>query len=427
MKKFFILTALSYAILFCTPSFAQKKTIPGYYISVQNDTVKGTFSGYSQWSQSPSEVVFTPAGSGSTTKLTPQNCLNFILEGNDEYLSYTGQRLVNPIYDNEVITKRDSSFDDKKEEVITFLRLVTRTPVCELYVYADNKRTNFFYRLPGHSVVELRYKKYYDERQVNQFTVDRESHVNEITEYKDQLNDLFSEAINKRQLTSSLKSLTYTEDRLEMFLQELFAAEPVIHGQKNPLSGWIISAGASFNFVSVKASKFNVIAKEYGSSVSPLLSIGYITTFRRSFGKYFLYPQLNFFRYKTTGEINDGTFRKVTTYQADLIISGELNGGFNVVNQKSIRFYLSGGMGILTRLHNKRLDYKYLNVQQSSEPYTSSQESLSATTIFINASAGVVIKNKLLVMAEYLFPTSVDNSYSVRYEGLQLKVGYKVK
>ena len=109
------------------------------------------------------------------------------------------------------------------------------------------------------------------------------------------------------------------------------------------------------------------------------------------------------------------------------MISGEVNGGVNILNQQGIRFYLSGGLGMLTLFNNKRRDSKYLNIQPSSEPYSSSEENLAANTLFINASAGMVIKNKFLLTAEYLFPTGIDNSYPSHYRGLQLKIGYKVK
>lgn len=232
MKTVFRLTTLFYAILLCTPSFAQKKTVTGFYISVQGDTVKGVFPNYSQWSNNPSEVEFAAAASVEPTTLTPQNCRNFVIEGHDEYLSYAGQRLVNPIYDNEVSKKRYSNLGDEQEEVVTFLRLVTRTPNCELYVFTDNKRPNFFYRLPGDSVVELKYKKYYFENQLDVSGFMR-GYIAEITDYKGQLNSLFAEAIYRRKLTSALNTLPYAEDRLKMFLEQLFSTEPVKHKKKS--------------------------------------------------------------------------------------------------------------------------------------------------------------------------------------------------
>src|SRR5688572_20007254 len=128
MKSVFNLATLIYGIMLCTPSFAQKKTVPGHYISLLGDTVKGEFSNYSEWSKNPSEVKFAAGTSVKPIRLTPQNCQKFVVEGHDEYLSYVGQRLVNPITDQQVLNKRYRNVTDEPEEVATFLRLVTRTP-----------------------------------------------------------------------------------------------------------------------------------------------------------------------------------------------------------------------------------------------------------------------------------------------------------
>jgi hypothetical protein len=419
--------------LSCTLSFAQKKTVPGLYISLQGDTVKGMFYNYMQWNKNPSEVEFTIAASAKSITLTPHNCQKLILEGYDEYLSYAGKRLINPITDYDVLDKHYSSFNDEMEEVVAFLRLVTRTPNCELYVLTDSKRINFFYMLPGSSPVELKYKKnYYVENVVDADIHEYEqSNIITTTEYKNQLNNLFPVIIEKRKLTGTLEKLLYTEDDLKKFFEQLFVGERVKHKQKNPQAGWIVSAGASLNFVTVKSAKsLNGVAKEYTSSISPLLSIGYIAPVDRNFGKYFLYPQLNLFRYKNTGEINDGTFRKITTQQVDLVVSGELNGGINVVNQQNIRLYLSGGAGMMALFNNRRTDVKYLNILSSVEPYRSEQTKIALKpTPVINASAGIVVKNKFVVAVTYLLPTAIDDAfnYTPQYSGFQLRIGYKVK
>jgi hypothetical protein len=213
-----------------------------------------------------------------------------------------------------------------------------------------------------------------------------------------------------------------------MFLEKLFAAGHVKHKQKNPVEGWVISAGASVNFVDVKSDGATTLPKKYNSSISPLLSLGYMIPFNRNFGKFFLYPRLNLFQYKNTGEITDDRFKRLITYQTDLVIAGEVNVGLNILNEQSIRFYLAGGTGMLALLNNNRLEVKYLYLQ-SSEPYGSSEEINSLKTPpFFSVSTGVVLKNKFLVGASYLFPTSIENSltYTPKYSGLQFTAGYKL-
>ena len=104
-------------------------------------------------------MEFTAGTSVKSIKLTASNCRKFAVEGYDEYMSYTGDRLLNPITDFDVLDKRYRSSDDEQEKLVAFLRLVTRTLSTELYVLTDSKRINFFYALPGSSPVELRYKK----------------------------------------------------------------------------------------------------------------------------------------------------------------------------------------------------------------------------------------------------------------------------
>jgi hypothetical protein len=214
MRSVFNTTVLAIALLFCTQSFGQKKTFPGFYVSTAGDTVTGTFINYSDWDKNPSDVDFA-ATSGKTTKLTPQNCRTFVVEGQDEYLSYVGKRLVNPIDDHEVLSRHHTNFGDEEEEVVTFLRLVARAPECELYVFTGSKRSNFFYRVPGSSAVELKFKKYY---YLNYLVDVYEYQVGSIIsseDYKVQLNNVFAEAIYRRKLASSLKTLLYTETNVK--------------------------------------------------------------------------------------------------------------------------------------------------------------------------------------------------------------------
>jgi hypothetical protein len=115
-------------------------------------------------------------------KLTPQNCQKLVVDGYDEYLAYSGQRLINPITDCEVLNTGDSSAEDALQQVATFLGLAARVPDYELYTFTDSKRTNFFYKRPGSNVVELRYKKYY-----------KADNINTLAEYRNQLNSLFGQ------------------------------------------------------------------------------------------------------------------------------------------------------------------------------------------------------------------------------------------
>ena len=150
MKIFFQFAAITVSLFFCNFLSAQKKSFEGYYITTQSDTIKGVFPTYIQWNKNPSQVEFVAANTTKTIQLTPQNTIKFVVEGYDEYLSYSGQRLVNPIDDDVLLNERSFiSLNDSTQQVATFLRLSTRTSNADLYVLNGEKRTNFFYQVIG--------------------------------------------------------------------------------------------------------------------------------------------------------------------------------------------------------------------------------------------------------------------------------------
>lgn len=416
MIKFFRLSFLPSLLLFCGLLNAQKKTVSGFYITLQGDTVKGTFAAYNQWSRNPSEVQFI-SNTSKTISLSAQNSRKFVIEGYDEYLSYTGKRLLNPIEDQEVIKdKAYSSFDDQQAELTTFLRLVTRTTGAELYVFNDSKRLNFFYRLPNQPITELNYKKYYDQ--------DR---INEVGEYKQQLNNLFSAAIKREKLTAVLESLPYNEEALEAFFEKLHPTQQAKPRQYNPAAGWLIEGGMSLNSVKVTGDKsYQPVNQTYNTSFSPIISIGYYLPLYRNFGKYFFYPQVKLFRYKSIGEQNDGVFINRTTYQTDLVTTGEVTGGINVYNTGNIRFYLAGGIGFTWQLNGKELHQMY--AASTRALFSSAQAKLSPIGYTVNATAGVMVNNKIRISATYLIPSLISNNpfYSIKLNGVQLRAGYKL-
>src|SRR5829696_1786557 len=300
MKTIIKLTGFAFAMFIWTNLSAQKKAVTGFYITLQGDTVRGIFPSYAQWNRNPAEVEFTSTTSLKSILLTPLMCRKFVVEGYDEYLSYSGQRLTNPIDDDEIMGNyTNSSNSDEYGNIVTFLRLVSRTNGGELYFYKDGKRSNFYFRLNDKPLAELRYKKYYDKGQIR-----------EIAEYKQQLNNLFAETIEQRKLSSSLERLPYTEDELSVFLEALFPQEkaPVRRG-KNPANGWIVSAGVIRNTIQVTEDKtFLSVSRKQEASLSPLLSVGYYHLFNRNFGRFFIFPQVTFFRFKNIDESSDGGF-----------------------------------------------------------------------------------------------------------------------
>ena len=330
MSILYRLNAVAIALLFCFVTLAQKKALPGYYITVQGDTMKGIFPSYAQWNKSPGKVEFIVAGTTKSIELTPENSRKFVVDGYDEYISYTGLRLLNPIDNTTMINDRVTMGpNDSSETVVIFLRLVTRTTGGDLYVLNDAKRMNLFYQLPGQMPEELKFKKTFNQNQIKEIDI-----------YRQQLNDLFGNLIIQKNMTPSLEKLDYTEKDLMTFFLSLFPTAGPARNEHRAASKWVVSIGGALNMFKVQADKsFTAVPKTYSSSFSPVASIGFMAALDRNFGKYFLYPNISLFRYKNTGEENTGTFNSSYTYQADLIGIIALNGGINLTNEENFQFF----------------------------------------------------------------------------------------
>lgn len=404
-------TFLFFAIIFCICLNAQTKIISGYYVNTSGDTVKGSFPKYSQWSRSPDKVEFIPAGNSNSLQLTPANCLAFSLDNYDYYISYSGKRLINPIDDDAAINSIGYFFDAKDFDttIVGFLRLVTKTPLCEIYVFNDHIRMNFFYRLPGQAIQELRYKKYFSD-----------NNLHEMPEYRVQLNNLFSQEISKRDLTGKLEKLSYTEEAIESFIRDLSGVPKP--KTKKP-ARFTIAAGASINFLDVTGDlSIQEVKSKFDNSIAPFVSVGFILPISRNFNRFFIYPQLRAYNYKNSSSYSTTYSTHVATYQSNLCLLPEVNGGVNVVNNQDFRFFLYGGAGMLFLIKGRETNETVGSVSPYDIP-------TSKMTYSANLSAGASINDKFLVMASYHVPVPVANfvAYSVMHSSLQLGIGYKFK
>lgn len=330
-------------VLFCSQLNAQKKIFTGYYIDNHGDTIKGSFPKYNQWSKNPNKVEFLAAGSSNTIQLSPVACLKFSVDDYDDYISYSGKRLLNPIDDNIAVDNRGYfDFKDRDTTIVTFLRVIIKTPKCAVYVLNDNLRTNFFYQLPGQSLQELKFKKYFDE-----------SNLHELDEYRQQLNNLFTQEIAWNHLAKSLEELPYTEEGLTRFMNKLFPKKSSNENLKNSLQGCIISAGTSINFLHGTGDlSMDEVSHKYSASFAPFLSVGYIFPIKRNFNRYFIYPQLRLYNYSSSTQFPVGQFTEKIIFQSKLAILPELNVGGNIANKENFQFFLYGGLGMLLLTNN---------------------------------------------------------------------------
>jgi hypothetical protein len=324
------------------------------------------------------------------------------------------KRLLNPVDDDAAINNIGGFFDsrDSITSVTAFLRLVIRTPQCEIYVLNDHVRSNFYYKLPGQTIEELRFKKYFSD-----------NNLHEMAEYRNQLNGLFQDEILQKNLVKKLEELPYTEEGFENFIGELSGATKI--KIKTQGLGWIIAAGASINFLDVAGDlSMQEVRSKFKNSSAPFISIGFVLPVSRNFNRFFIYPQLRVYNYKNSGSYSTSYNTHIITYQSKFCALPEVNGGINIVNKQNFRFFLYGGGGMLFLIKNNETDQSK-NISGGS---VSSHVTLtSKMTYSCNVSAGASITDKFMIVTSYHVPVPVANFiyYSAMHSNLQIGLGYK--
>jgi hypothetical protein len=402
------------AVLFSFSLFAQNKSVPGFYITRNGDTVKGIFPNFRQWNNNPQQVEFLSAANSQPVELTPANCLKFTIENYDEYLSYSGPRMINPIGD--ILNNSDfSGFENAYDTVTIFLRLIRSPSNFKVYVFSDNIRTNFFYQRPGEPLVELKFKKYFEKERIA-----------EISEYRQQLNNLFSEEIQKKNMYHALELLPYSEDAIAEFLQKLFS-DGKSKTRMSLHSEWIIKAGFSANSVKVTGDESMWAVKhDYESAISPMISFGIMLPTGRNFGRYFFYPQISLSNYKNSGQSNDGSFNRVTTFESKLVVTGEINIGLYLVNGTNFRWFIYGGGGFKKMVDNKQTEERI--IAADNQVYSSYVLDMMGLTYNIDLSTGIRLTNKFLLSATYNLPAPLSNFsyYTPWLSSIQVGLAYKL-
>jgi len=408
-------------LIFCSLFFflqlnAQRKSFYGYFIAVSGDSIKGIFPNYTQWNRTPSKVQFLPDSQSNKISLIPTNCLKFLVEDYEEYVAFTGTRLANSIDDDLVMDNQMFwTADDEDSTVSTFLRVIIKSTSCEILVLNDGIRTNFFYRMPGQAIQEFRFKKKF---------INETRTVVYMDEYKDQIKKLFGHEIANKNLGKELENLAYREESFYDFFKKLFSNPLEVQQLKKKTGSLNINAGISLNTFSVNGDLY-ARARNFANSISPFVAIGYLMPFKRNFGRSFLYPQLRIYSFENSGTANTGTSERTSTFKSGVILLPELNGGVNIVNQKSIQFFVYAGIGIMVMIDGKEV---YENKSSSGYLYTNETE-LSKLTGSTNFSTGLRFKSKFSVFITYVLPTSVSNyqNYTPKHSSMQFGLCYRFR
>ena len=390
-----------------TISYSQKTQLPGFYLTDKGDTVKGFFANGNQGNRSPDKVFFQSVGQDSKIELTPLNCLGFDIEGVGSYISYTDQRMTNPIS----FQSANEDQTDHFEEISAFLRLIGKTDHYNLYILEDGKRINLFYKKNGGAIKEL---------------IQKSAIVNNIywesMTYKQQLREMFT----GENMEDKINDLAYTEKSVANFLNKQSGGVSV-QKKKNENEGLFVIAGLSSNsFEFNGTSSPDFVVREYTSNTVPVFGLGYFFSFKSKNDLFFLYPQIKIYSYKHESNIvyNSSYPAFSKSFQSSLIVSPGLHLGYRLIKTPTIKVYVTPGVNLLYLANNTQVDEAKLSATETKTTKTS----LSKASALVDVQAMVLIGKKFLAWTAYNLPTSVANfdANSPKLTSFQLGLGYKL-
>src|SRR5436190_22582142 len=119
-------------IIISINSVSAQKNVKGYYVSVQGDTVKGTFLKYRVWDKNPAHVRFKN-DHDKEILLSASEARMFQADGQYRYFSFEGYRHLN---------NKDQLSDTVK--VQAFLKLIFESADTRLFELKDTQRSNIY-------------------------------------------------------------------------------------------------------------------------------------------------------------------------------------------------------------------------------------------------------------------------------------------
>ncbi len=411
MKKTIRTGAALLSMLFCFTTQAQKKEPAGYYISLAGDSVKGAFPDYHKWVHSPKSVAFVKE-TGEKLLLTPDSCLALLVPGEESYLSYKGQRMTNPVNESSALHEL-VGYATTTEGITAFIKEIGTANEISFYIYKDAKRANLYYK-SGDEIVELKYKAYY-----------QNGAVHEESTYKDQLFALFG---GNEKLLQQITEMSYSEESLRTLVYKLNPREKKRTVKKvDPLKGMVLGGGVGINTLRVSGDKLvAATAIEYRRSMTPVIKVGYISPVGRSFGKYFIFPQLTLYSYTNKGETIQRGLTTWSRYKASSVAAASVNFGITLMNRANTRVFLAPGVGLMAIMGNRIIEEAQISVSPEARSYRTTKG--KDLTFGLNMQAGMAIKNRGLLWIGYSAPTTVTNQiyYTAKHASIQVGGGIKL-
>jgi len=378
--------------IFNNVCLGQRKNVPGYYLTRNSDTVRGTFISYADRDFNSDKIAFLQQEGKKEEMLTPDNCVSLHIEGYDDYISFTGERLINPTSLSTAIHEPDSA--KKYEPVKTFLRILFKNEKFLLLKYKDKLRSNYYVQKYNEPPTELIFYQY------NDFS----GSVVEKNIFRNQLQHLVIDYIlSNQQIMNDLESLSYNDANLVGFLSKTTGL-----GQgkqiKDKRLQFFVTLGV--NATSVKDDN---ITYKLSNSILPFVGFGFIDYSRRNFGRAFFSMALKVYYINSSSEGG-------TTYLKSLTPGIYISPGYYIIHKVKINWYAALAIGGITSFNKYRAGNNgYIKIEKEMK-----------TNLLIAPETGISFNKRTDLFLNYnLLPKSVA-IYSYKLSSLNLGVNYKL-
>ncbi len=336
-------------------SYCQENYLPGYFVRVNGDTVKG-FIDYRNWDRNPEKVFFKETVEGERSTYFPLQIKSFGVM-DESYESAVVQTEVSPSdisnlnYSRNLEIKTDTAFLQavvKGRKSLYYNK--TRSGIEQYYIWQDTA-----FNL-------LIYKKYLMEQDGRQVIVENKTWLGQLTLY---LNDCPS-------LPKMLKNLDYQKYSLEKLFLDYYAysQSPVkFHTKTETVHAQFgVLAGVSSTTLKIEGDNYNYLVKAgYKSSVNFSGGLFLNLVLPRSQGKWSIYNELLYTSYQVSGSYT--SYSNTTEY---IIIHTTLGYTYLKLNTM-VRFkypfgkffvFVNGGLSnglVINEKNYARVDSKLMN------------------------------------------------------------------
>ncbi len=385
--------ALSLCIL-CIHTSAQKNA-PGFYVTLNGDTITGNFLHFKEWTNNPSKLLFE-SNIKKLIELTPDMCKNFTVTGFDTYDAREIKRMTNAnaYYDNHFFDKESS--EPTYDTLTCFLRRIYAHHSIVLYEFRDSKRANYFIQT-NDSLMELIFKIDY-----------KNGMLSKDKEYITQLQSLFANFINgNKKLENKLLGLAYTEEDFVSFLKSIYGITVSGKPKVKYPPELIFSGGIAYNTRKV-IPLYDVLyvrsAMNYNPSISPVFCIDFVSYSQRNFGKYFASLGLKYTSFQNAGE-KPSVER--WEYKAQ-VIGLDMGVGGKWIQKRDLVWYTSAHLSALHLFKNEEIRKNSTSVTEKDGTSLSLNLSLKlASYLNVGESGHNIISLSLPMYIQAIFPDCI--------------------